>query len=105
MLGAMPVTALLLCSMPVTALTLRSQISLLRSLPKMPWISRVELVLRNKKGQRCRRDTAGKLYPIYKHGQKIRKGDTSRPDEVSSHVWWDVYTFNDRAKWWQEFKA
>eukprot|EP00972_Heterocapsa_arctica_P051827 7623707-Heterocapsa_arctica.AAC.1 len=53
----------------------------------------------------CRRDTAGKLYPIDKYGKELRAGTTSKPDQVSSEVWWHVYKFNDRAKWWEEHKA
>eukprot|EP00972_Heterocapsa_arctica_P098231 14497700-Heterocapsa_arctica.AAC.1 len=37
--------------------------------------------------------------------QKVIAGATSKPDEVSSEIWWHVYTFNDRAKWLAEHKA
>eukprot|EP00972_Heterocapsa_arctica_P078786 11617606-Heterocapsa_arctica.AAC.1 len=46
-------------------------------------------------------DTAGKLYPIDAYGKKIRKGESSCPETVSSEVWWDVYTPSDRATWWE----
>eukprot|EP00972_Heterocapsa_arctica_P003517 522978-Heterocapsa_arctica.AAC.1 len=36
----------------------------------------------NRKGQRCRRATSGKLYPIDAYGTKIVNGESSRPREV-----------------------
>eukprot|EP00972_Heterocapsa_arctica_P038394 5653974-Heterocapsa_arctica.AAC.1 len=51
------------------------------------------------KGQRCRRDKAGKLYPIYAHGTKVVNHESSRPDEIPSHVWWKTFKEKDRAKW------
>eukprot|EP00972_Heterocapsa_arctica_P081714 12043849-Heterocapsa_arctica.AAC.1 len=37
---------------------------------------------KNKNGVRCRRDTAGKLYPVDKYGKKVTSGATSKPDEA-----------------------
>eukprot|EP00972_Heterocapsa_arctica_P017946 2653034-Heterocapsa_arctica.AAC.1 len=42
----------------------------------------------NRKGQRCRRDAAGKLYPINEYGAKIVQGKSSRPADVTPHLWW-----------------
>eukprot|EP00972_Heterocapsa_arctica_P007690 1120254-Heterocapsa_arctica.AAC.1 len=52
----------------------------------------------NNKGQRCRRDKAGKLYPIDSHGTKIVNRESSRPDEVPSHVWWKTFKEKDRVQ-------
>eukprot|EP00972_Heterocapsa_arctica_P066809 9858173-Heterocapsa_arctica.AAC.1 len=59
----------------------------------------------NRKGERRRRDKAGKLYPIDAYGTKIVRGETSRPPDLTSHLWWKVFTPNDRAKWWADHKA
>eukprot|EP00972_Heterocapsa_arctica_P003823 569967-Heterocapsa_arctica.AAC.1 len=39
----------------------------------------------NGKGQRCRRDKAGKLYPIDAHGTKVVNRESSRPFEIPSN--------------------
>eukprot|EP00972_Heterocapsa_arctica_P001040 146437-Heterocapsa_arctica.AAC.1 len=50
----------------------------------------------NRKGQRCRRDKAGKLYLIDAYGTKIVRGESSRPHEVPSDLWWRIFTTKDR---------
>eukprot|EP00972_Heterocapsa_arctica_P037683 5545852-Heterocapsa_arctica.AAC.1 len=52
----------------------------------------------NRKGQRCRRNTAGKLYPIDEYGTKIVKGEYSRPRDVTPELWWRTSTPKDRAE-------
>eukprot|EP00972_Heterocapsa_arctica_P106212 15646361-Heterocapsa_arctica.AAC.1 len=52
----------------------------------------------NRKGQRCRRDTAAKLYPTNEYGTKIVKGETSRPVDVTPDLWWNVFTPKDSAE-------
>ncbi len=41
---------------------------------------------KNKDGVRCRRDTAGKLYPIEKYRKNITSGKSSRPATVSGEI-------------------
>eukprot|EP00972_Heterocapsa_arctica_P108800 16020153-Heterocapsa_arctica.AAC.1 len=59
----------------------------------------------NPKGERCRRDKAGKLYPIDAYGTKIVKGESSRPFEIPSDVWWRTFKPKDRIKWHADRKA
>ena len=44
---------------------------------------------RNEKGQRCRRDSANRFYPVDKYGGRIvrRKQESSRPP-IPPDVWW-----------------
>eukprot|EP00972_Heterocapsa_arctica_P074494 10994567-Heterocapsa_arctica.AAC.1 len=53
----------------------------------------------NAKGQRCRRDKVGKLYPIDAYSTKIVKGESSHPREVPPDLWWRTFTSKDCVKW------
>eukprot|EP00972_Heterocapsa_arctica_P088092 12988095-Heterocapsa_arctica.AAC.1 len=59
----------------------------------------------NSKGLRCRRDKAGKLYPIDAHGTTVVNRESSRPDEIPSHVWWKTFKQKDREEWHEARKA
>eukprot|EP00972_Heterocapsa_arctica_P098474 14531290-Heterocapsa_arctica.AAC.1 len=59
----------------------------------------------NRKGQRCRRDTAGKLYPIDDYGTKIVNGESSRPRDVIPDLWWRTFNAKDHAEWHIDRKA
>eukprot|EP00972_Heterocapsa_arctica_P037534 5526081-Heterocapsa_arctica.AAC.1 len=59
----------------------------------------------NAKGQRCRRDKAGKLYPIDAYGTKIVEGESSRPREVPPDLWGRTFSSKDRIKWHIDRKA
>ncbi|MFM7987837.1 MAG: hypothetical protein ACKPKO_51845, partial [Candidatus Fonsibacter sp.] len=56
----------------------------------------------------CRRDAIGRLYPVNACGDRCSKPNTSsgkyndqrRPDEVSSHVWWEMMNKEERRQWW-----
>ena len=60
----------------------------------------------NEKGQRCRRDSANKLYPVDKYGGRIvrRKQGSSRPDHIPSDVWWKDFRPSDRLEWHRTMK-
>ena len=60
----------------------------------------------NEKGQRCRRDSANRLYPVDKYGGCIvrRKQDSPRPDHIPSDVWWTELKPLDRLEWHKTMK-
>ena len=51
----------------------------------------------NEKGQRCRRDSVNRLYPVDKNGGRIvrRKLESSRPDHIPPDVWWKGFSPSD----------
>ena len=61
----------------------------------------------NEKGQRCRRDSVNRLYPVDKYGGRIvrRKQDSSRPEHIPPDVWWKEFTPSDRFEWHITMKA
>ena len=60
----------------------------------------------NEKGQRCRRDSANRLYPVDKYGGRIfrRQQSSSRPDHIPSDVWWKDFKPSDRLEWHKTLK-
>ena len=79
-----------------------------------PFTMILQRVLRREDGVWCRRDTLGRLYPVNAYGArcsqpKIFKTETSesrrgqqRPEEISSHMWWNMMSKDERLKWWEE---
>ena len=61
----------------------------------------------NEKGQRCRRDSANRLYPFDKYGGRIvrLKQESSRPEHIPPDVWWEEFTPSDRPEWHKTMKA
>ena len=61
----------------------------------------------NEKGQRCRRDSVNRLYPVDKYGGRIvrRKQESSRPEHIPSDVWWKEFSLSDRLEWHITMKA
>ena len=60
----------------------------------------------NEKGQRCRRDTVNRLYPVDKYGGRIvrRQKESSRPDHIPSKVWRQDFKAADRLAWYQDMR-
>ena len=54
----------------------------------------------NEKGQRCRRGTIDRLYPVDKYGGRIvcRQQESSRPDHIPSSTWWNDLKPADRLE-------
>ena len=61
----------------------------------------------------CKKDTAGRLYPVNINGERCarpRKPGVGidpvegqrRPSSISSHVWWKMMTKAERAQWWHD---
>ena len=61
----------------------------------------------------CRRDAIGRLYPVNAYGDRCSKPkvfptssgkpyDQRRPEEVSSHVWWEMMNKGERRQWWRD---
>ena len=60
----------------------------------------------NEKGQRCRRDSVDRLYPVDKYGGCIvrRRQGLSRPDYIPSDVWRKELKPLDRLEWHKTMK-
>ena len=54
----------------------------------------------NEKGQRCRRDSANRLYLVDKYGGRIvrRKQESFRPEHIPPEVCWKGFTPSDRLE-------
>ena len=61
----------------------------------------------------CKRDTAGRLYPVNINGERCAKprrqgvvitpdDGQRRPSSISPHVWWKMMTKTERAQWWRD---
>ncbi|MFM7985839.1 MAG: hypothetical protein ACKPKO_41645, partial [Candidatus Fonsibacter sp.] len=61
----------------------------------------------------CRRDAISRLYPVHAYGDRCSKPkvfhtpsgkyrDQRRPEEVSSHVWWEMMNKEERRQWWRD---
>ena len=60
----------------------------------------------NTKGQRCRRDSVDRLYPVDKYGGRIvrRNAESSRPDHFPSRSWRQTFTPSDRLEWYKNMR-
>ena len=81
--------------------------------PPMPFSVDPGSFVRRADGIWCRKDTAGRLYPVNGNGERCAKlktfeksegsySDQKRPSEVSPHVWWKMMTKAERLQWWAE---
>ena len=60
----------------------------------------------NEKGQRCRRDSANRLYPVDNYGGRIirRQQSSSRPGHIPSSAWRNDFKPSDRLEWHRTMK-
>ena len=61
----------------------------------------------NAKGQRCRADSKGRMYPVDEHGNRITKilANNDKPPDMDPFIWWKAMTPKTRAEWYRDHYA